>query len=890
MRCCGVSVSFVVGTTTSESPISSSNRTSKSAEAVVASESNGATTDANYEISTIADVEITTQDSPTTIDSSDTNEFTTENFPESDASTTEPTTENDISITTTDIPNEIVHHDGEIIDNVMIFYPSEMSGKPKAKPDHMPIDTNEFRLHDDAMGVDLHIIFPTNDTVEAQRTNATDKATQKSNDDSITRVTESTTVTTAKAAKEDFVVVTPRTIHPFIRHPSAETPIASSTETMVDLKSEGSEFANQIENVTAKRPRYKRLKLKRKASVPRPSTTTIAPTKSPTPIPAYKLKPRFRHPPAKSEEDVPATTSEVSIVAEATTHNSYLQHLKSLKSRNHLTGVQRRTDSIDSVANEHELKINALHDVLKDTMNATSVRNITRFLNHRRQDEQQRNVIRNMLSVHRAIRPKNLNIASTTTTTTLATTTATEADETTEASTEPKSTTTEAVTSATVISLRERFARRRIPFQGRNRIRNEPITTTTTVATPVVREIPRRRRPIPSTTSNTLDNVVAAESVSAEQNVPIVPDAPRIPDATDIPRAQKVIIRTKIDRVSSSKRKLMETIQRRRPTSTTESSADGPLMEMLHRKRLKTTPRTEETVQTKPTKRYRRRKTTTTTTTTTAEPITEDVAEFTKENQSIDTSTIVPIEITTVSTTRRPTTTTTTTQRSTTVTTQRPTTTTTIISPAVFTQTSVRPTFVEYPSRLNGAIDHPTQSPKDYTEIRRPHVALPAAEQTDVAVFKPAISQLRRAETFPDMHLPQEALQPFNRAPVGARIGPPSTPPYLNPINQPALPSSQSETFSRPLRTLNSQGTFNIVPSSPPFQYPIVPIPNPNSQYYINQNDRFAANRYQYLTPTTFNAVQPQQRPVSHIGPPNPYAGQTAPSPFGNFNLPFNFI
>lgn len=1058
MRCCGVSVSFVVGTTetaTDDSLISSANRTSKTIDYVdvnhEASESNDEVTNENYEFSTVADVVTTTQENlsnfPTTIGFNETNITTTESFPTTtessmDETGTESTTENESVITTTDIASEIVHRNGEIIDNVMIYYPNEMSGKKKTKPDNMPIDANEFRIHDDELGTDLHIIYPTNKTVAATKAHNTTKPIETTSMNSSTIFIGPTTVTTTNAPEKNVVLVTPS--HELITSNISTTEIPiSSTESAIDLKSEGTELANQIENVTAKWPLYKRPKLKRKTFGTKSSTTTVAPTKASTSIPAYKLKSRYRHSSAKTHEDSPTTSSQVSIVNDTTTRKPYLQHHKLKKSQNHSTDVQRQNISTVNIASEHELKINALHNVLTETMNATSSHNITDFLIQRRINDLHQNAMRKILSVHRATQPKDANIASktstttsptissieadtttempteqttitttdttieslttttvkslyerfnrrrnpfqgmnrvrnndspatskdpnipsttsttsspakssteadtttesttarplrerfyrrripfqgmnrvrnnissatlnssnipsTTSTTTLPTLISTEADSTTETPIEDQATTIESLTTTTARPLRERFYRRRIPFQGINRIRTNtsPATTSTTTETNsastsgpissndiqsqpyVVRGISRRRRPTNRFTpiaSNSLDSVTTAESVKGEQNV------------------QKIRKRTKIERISSSKRKLMESLRRNKPTTTTESNAANPLMKILQRRRTVTT--TEVIVQTKPTKKFRRRRpvTTTTTTTTTSEPIVDVTTTVTEVNQLIDTSSVEPIEFTTIETT------------------QQPTTTTTTISTAAPFETSTQPTFIENirANNLNDAIVPSTHSRKEYTQIRRPHVpaaspiveqtlstASPIDERTSISEFKPINSQLMKTETFPDMRLPNEEIRPFHYRQTPTRITHrrtriPSTSSTLAHLaNQIGQSSLQTETFSRPLQTLTptNRRQVNFLPSNAPFQYltgipsyqTAAPIPH---RFYINQNLPMS-NQFNRFTPNTFNVGQPQQRPVSYVSHTNPYAGQTAPSPFGNFKSNPNLV
>lgn len=894
VRCCGVSVSSVVGTTTNDSP----NRISKDFD-------EPETTDANYEISTEAEMASTTP-----IELNETNGFTTENFVSdifTTESSTEVTTENENAITTTEIANEIVHRDGEIIDNVMLFYPSEMSGKPKAKPDDMPSDTNEFRIHDDAMDTDLHLIFPVNGTkideavaiVKAQTTKAIETTTQ---------FLESKTVTTTDAPKEALVLVTPSHERSVPNIPSTETPASPAAEATIDLKSEGSELANQIENVTVKRPRYRRRKFKLKYMTKPPTTTTsAAPTAATTPIAVYRFRSSNRNSSSADLDDESSVTSiplNIVDVAETSTRRAYSNHLKSLfkpRIQSTVGGTQPSNISNTGVANEHELKINALHSTLTETMDVASPLNVTNFLIQRRQSEHLLNARRKIFNAQRAIRP---NISSITpTTTTLATFTDAEADvATTETPTEIphelKTTTAKSFASGPVISLRERFSRRRIPGINRNRnpisiattsttstteattTKTAEVTTTTTEIPKIiesqtkggVRGIWRRRRPIARPKpidSNLLDSIEIrnsiAENVSNRQNV------------------QKIRMRTKVDRMSSSKLKLMENIRRKRPTTTTESSVADPLMEMLQRKR-STTKSTEAPVRSNPTRRYRRRRTSTIATTTTTEPTTVSASmPWAEEDQSIDTfpDAIEPIEITTIRTTRRP------------------TTTTTISIPTTPFEVTKQPNFDKYTLEANTTpndevVHHLASSPKDYTTIKRPYV--PFVEQPQSIEFNTPNSQLTKTETFPDMRLPNEANKPFRREPIVTRIAqwPVTAPPMLqvNPSNHLGLSSVHSEQLHRPLRTplpTNRRLEHFLPPSVAPFHsgtgisplQSTAPVPH---RYYIHQNDPF-----QRIPNTGFNAAQLQQRPVSYISRASPYAGHTAPSPFGNLNFPFNF-
>lgn len=879
MRCCGISVSFVVGTsTTTELPVSSSNRKSKTVDDVdnnhVAPETNSVTTHASYEISTLAEPATTTQKNrlDSLNDMSETNEFTRQNFPydaittdaSADEKSTGSTTENDILMTTTDIPLEIVHRDGEIIDNVMIFYPSEMSGKPNTKPDDMPIDANEFHIHDDAMGIDLHIIYPTNESearFETRSTEAIRTTTIQPSEESTTQFIETMAVTPSDLPKKSLALVTPSHASSTSNIMSTET-VASSTELAVDLKSEASELANQIENVTVTRPRYKRRKLKLSSYLSKSSTTTITPTGTPTLTPAYKLQSRFHPSSSKSDGNPQAKSTEANIVAESSTRRVFLQQFKLMKSRNQSTKVQRRNDPI--VGDEHEMKINALHNLLTDTMNATNSLNITNFLIQRSWNDQGQSAIRKILNVHRANPPKDLYIASTTSTPALTISTSIETAVATEA---PIDLTT---TLASTTSLRERFRfnRRRNPFQGIYRGRNnvpsakttptEAATTTKPSGTTTpnqsqsngVRDILRRRRPIKrpsSIASNPLDIDVAAKNMNAQRNV------------------QKIRKRTKIGATSGSKRKLLGSLRRRAPSlSTTESNAADPLVKILQRKRSTTT--TTETavdIRTKPTRRYRRRQTTTApTSASTSEP-------NVKLNQSYDTNSAESIEITTIRTTYR-----------------TPMTSTTI-STTTTTETSSQPDFdANMPvNKSDDGIVHPTQTPKEYTEIRRP-----AVEGTQLTELEQTVSHLRKTETFPDMHLPNEVTKPFNREPVGPRnaqqlIAPHITPAQSNPTHQIGQSPPQSETSLQAHQTLpiyvqNQYPTEILQPQS------ATPIPH---QYYTNQNDPLA-NRFHRMTSATLKPGQTQQRIVPYITHMNPYVAETSPSPFGRFNFPFIFF
>lgn len=900
VRCCGVSVSSVTGEVSSEFSSPSLVRISKS----VASDSNEETTDVNLD-SIASTTEGNLLDSPTTTELGE----STENFP-GDAFTTEPsvnemesTTENEIA--TTESATEVVHHDGEIIDNVMIFYPSEMSGKPHAKPEDMPVDVNEFRIHDDIIGTDLHLIYPTNSTSTAVKTQTTE-AIEATTIKIITPSVESATPTDAPKAK--ISVVTPSQESHTSDVPSTET-LTSPTET-TDLKPEESELANQIENTN--KPRYKRRKLKRKPFL-KTSTTKKVPTEATTPIPAYKLQSRYRNSPVKTNSDTeaksgenppPTTTEKSSIVDETTTRRAHLQYLKLYRSRNHPPDAQPLMETTGEVANEHELKISALHGILMETANASSVHNLTDFLIQRQQSEQQLNARRNILSSYRTTRPNDLSIASRTSTTTLTAIQSTEADTTTETATEAR-TTTESDVSAPVTSLRERFSRRRIPLQLINRVQSSapstPTKTTTEISTTTtfvpttpsdiqpplkgVRGILRRRRPTTRAPSIELNAVMTAESVTPEHNV------------------QKIRRRTKIDRMSSSKRKLMESLQRKRPASTTESSFVDPLLVMLQRKRLKTTT-TERSVTSNPTRKYRRRKTTTTTTTTTeataatAEAI---AAKSSEEVQSVETSSVEPIEITTTTT---------------------ESTTTTPIPTEVYFQPTKQPSFVEIEpgTEVNNAAIHPIPAPKEYTEIRRPHAStsLSVEEQLQKTEFKPPTPLLTKTATFPDMRLPSETMEPFHREPADTKIfhretiiSPQSTPSQLISTNHVGQSSSPSEAFMRPLQTLlpTSRHPVNFLPPTAPFPQhgeDISPIHsshrfaiNPNQhipsaqphppRYFINanQNGALANHHYHRFAMPNFNAGQSQQQPVPYIDHTNPYIGQMAP--FGHYNLRYNF-
>lgn len=891
MRCCGISVSFVIGTTTtSESP----NRKSRTVVDVdVVPETNSVTTDASDEINVPTESATTTQENlfDSLNDLNETNGVTTDEFlynafttETMNETSTDSTTQNDISYTTTDIPLKTVHRDGEIIDNVMIFYPSEMSGKPWTKPDDMPIDANEFRFHDDRIGTDLHIIYPTNESeanIEAQ-TIETIRTPIIQADESTTQFIDVMTITPTDAPEKNLTLVTSSHELSEANIPTTDT-LTSSTESAVDLKSEASELANQIENVTVRRSRYKRRKLKIQSFIRKSSTTTLAPTTSSTPIPAYKLQSRYQHTSSKSDEKPSMKSNETTIGIESTTRRVFLHRFKSLKSQNQSTNLYRRNDSVGGVDNEHELKINALQNLLTETVDATNSHNITDFLIQRRlnQNEQQQIAKRKILNQHRANPTKHLSIVSTTSMPALVIFTSTESDVASDAPTDLIATTNESLASTTPASLhaRFRFNRRRNPFQGMNRSRNDisatKTTTTTEAATTTtpsrtttpkaiqstyngVSNILRRRRPInrPSSIgSNPLELDVAAGSMNTERNL------------------QQIRQRTNVDAITSSRRKLLENLRRRAiPLSTTESSAAGQLMEMDQRKRSTTTTTTEATVdtRTKSTRRYRRRKTTSATkSATTSDPIADINVKSTKENQSNDENPVETISMT-----------------------HRPTTTTTTIPTTTSLEISSQPDLVANTpeTKSHDAIARPTQRPKEYTEIRRPPI-----EQTQPTESKQTVPQLKKTETFPDMRLPDEVTKPFIREQVGPekiQYPPSSTPFQLNPTNQVGKSSSHPDTSLQTHPTLQPTNLrpVNFLSPIAPIQYPggisrpqsAVSIPQ---QYYTNQNDPLA-NRFHRMT----SAGQSQQRPVPYIAHTNPYAGQAPPSPFDIFNFPFNFF
>lgn len=798
------------------------------------------TTEANQEESTLSEVVTTARnnllESSTTIDPDEANSitlvplsndlFTTESSV--DAASTILSLENDNLLTTTEISNEIIHRDGEIIGNVMMIYPNEMSGKPKVKPDQMGNDANEIRIHDDTMGTDLHIIYPLSETVAIANAESTeafhlDKSTIKTIDELTTQL-----ATDAPSTTENLTALVMQSNESNTSTINNTEKPTSSTESPFDLTSEATEMANRIENVTAKKPRYKRRKLKRKSLANQTSTTTIAPMAAPTPIPAYKLRSRYRDTFSRTViEPRPLVTSNHSTTnVESNTRKTFTPHIELLKSREN--SVAQRNDSIAFVANEHLLKISALREILTTALNAnTTVQNITDFLAQRGANGLPGNSKRKILNLQRINRSKNLNI-STGSTTTFEAATPIEIETTTIPSIKVKTTTdVDDPGSTTLTSLRRhfRYDRRRVPVQRINRIKNSnivPATTMTTNASPRhitsklngTRGILRRRNPtkrtslIPSLQS--IGSVVTAESE----------------------KTSNVRKRTKGDRMNASKRNTMETLRRKKPTITTKPTT-YKLMHTLQRKRTTsiTSTTTESITKKSPTRRFRRRKTKTTTTT--HEPISIVSAKLSERSQSIDAKLVEPIEITSSKTT--------------------PISTTTIISAAPYFETSTQPIIIASTNKLNDFIVNPTQSSRTYIEVTRPSApaTFPANEEMAQINLQPM-----KSETIPDV------IEPINREP--------STTKKLNPVNQIGQSSSQSETFVRPTGALLP--TYRqpaILSSISPIQS-AAPI---SHRYYIDRNHRLT---------TKYNAGQfLQQRPI--------YAGETTPSNFGGFNVQINY-
>lgn len=855
MRCCGVSVSSLTGTTTLSEP---RNRISKAADQ-----------DDNSDGATEATSETTTQENssewPTTpiADSNDapTEIYSTTFEPSADDTSTESTTITD-DITTTEV-SPVVHHDGEIIDNVVIYYPSEMSGKRKAKPNDMPLDANEFRIHDDGAGTDLHLIFPSNQSaaiVTAQPMEST------------TNVVETKpATTTTNAPKFTVELVTPSHASSTTDAPSTVAVAMAATEAAtvqplkaepsLDLKSEGSELANQIENVTVKRPRYKRRRLKIKPYTPKPLTTV--PT-TPTAPPEMQPSERTSSVQTDAEQLVPSTPVPDDI--EPSTRKSYPNRFNLFRSRNRPTNVLSRNMSMAGVAVDHERKINALHNTLTETMNLTSGGSIPDFLIQRRQSEQSPSVKPGMLAELPAPQANRTPTKSITfaTASTEATTDTSEKN-----LIESRNTTTAPV------SLRERFNRRRPAFRRVNRLRDHTSSTTTTTTTAKTTattleatETPTTT-PIPkSTQSNEVRNIRTwyrrRPSHRFQPIKPIVTDSVAVTESSSIARnVQKIRKIPNIDRPSDSRRKQVEALERRRPTSTTESSAGDSSLATSRSKLSETT--ADPPAQSSPTRRYRRRRTTTiapsttTATTTTLRPTTA-AAHSEEDKQAFD---IDAIESTTIRRKQRPTTTTT-------------TSTTTTAAPF---QTSQQTNSIESQpkNRMNGAVAfEPTQSTEAHTTNKRPHV--PVIEQP----------QPMRTQTFPDMNLPHEAKQPFHREPTGTGADWPVTslPPAAVsiPLNHLGESSLYSEQLLRPLRTLQPANGFpgQFVQSSVPLRYSVnIPGRQPAAvvpqRYYIPQNGPF-----QRFAGSDLNAMQFPNRYVGQIS-------QTAPSPYQNFNFPFNF-
>lgn len=70
---------------------------------------------------------------------------------------------NDEEVITTFSPTPEISRRKKLVDNVLMVYPSEMSGIPKTTPKNK-LENNQMNMYDEEMGMHLHLVFATDDT------------------------------------------------------------------------------------------------------------------------------------------------------------------------------------------------------------------------------------------------------------------------------------------------------------------------------------------------------------------------------------------------------------------------------------------------------------------------------------------------------------------------------------------------------------------------------------------------------------------------------------------------------------------------------------------------------------------------------------------------------
>lgn len=349
VRCCGASSSFVVGMAT----------TPRTLEPIQLTES---TTNRQVENSFVTDTtEVTTTElnneiTETTANPNDQNKLEQETNDETTIDyTTEPITTEYLSETTISpsVGSEELdmQRRPKFVNNVIMVYPNEMSGIPKSKPKDMPGDGNEMDEFDENMGMNLHVIFSSNEPTEKQDEHSNDAVTTETDLNTTTEIPENVPATVS----ENIVplttqITTDETTTASVMETDTETQtsIASSTELAAaqsELHAQNLKTISEAPKVNDKELKRRRYTQYRRRIFERTTTpnggvsTTIAPTKVKT-----RLRELYKK---QSSENTEPTEKKIQV--ETSTRTIYKTRKQLFNAHNRQKYLRKKTETDTTV-------------------------------------------------------------------------------------------------------------------------------------------------------------------------------------------------------------------------------------------------------------------------------------------------------------------------------------------------------------------------------------------------------------------------------------------------------------------------------------------------------------------------------------------------------------
>lgn len=290
--------------------------------------------------------------------------------------------------------DQIDRHSNQI-DNVIMIYPNEMSGKPKTKPIDMPDEMNEMKIYDSEMRTNLHVIYPMSKTesieksttelsTDASVTNSFSTTTELNNeviteilsDENLfstvsTEFVDSPLSTTELPINNLVATATTESIEPItklstINLLSTELPLLHFSSTKLS--------SNRLQDINQNNKRRYFTQNRRR----RLEKSTIEPITSTTSIPVKIIKSRLREL-YETAQEKQETISE-NVMVEATTRKVFKTRAQLFNAKKRSNFLRQNPEMEIVLDTEHKSNVKEMRTMLALLMNQTKLKKIPAIL------------------------------------------------------------------------------------------------------------------------------------------------------------------------------------------------------------------------------------------------------------------------------------------------------------------------------------------------------------------------------------------------------------------------------------------------------------------------------------------------------------------------------